>query len=81
MSESLQDSSQKQLKQFVDQIERLEDDKRGIADDIKDKYLEAESSGFDKKVLKKVIALRRKSKAELEAEASLLDVYLHALET
>jgi uncharacterized protein (UPF0335 family) len=81
MSESLQDSSQKQLKQFVDQIERLEDDRKGISDDIRDKYLEAESSGFDKKVLKKVIALRKKSKAELEEEASLIDVYLHALET
>lgn len=76
---TLQDSAQKQLRQFVEQIERLEEDKSGIANDIRDKYIEAESVGFDKKVLKQVVRLRRKSNDQRREEESVLSVYLHAL--
>lgn len=76
---TLQDSAQKQLRQFVEQIERLEEDKSGIVNDIRDKYIEAESVGFDKKVLKQVVKLRRKSNDQRREEESVLSVYLHAL--
>jgi uncharacterized protein (UPF0335 family) len=75
----MQNFSQEQLRQFVEQIERLEEDKRGIANDIKEKYAEAKAIGFDAKILRNVVRLRRKSKAELQEEESILDTYLHAL--
>jgi uncharacterized protein (UPF0335 family) len=81
MAESLQASSQAQLRQFVEAIERLEEDKRNLARDIREKYSEAEGEGFDKHVLREVVKVRRKSEAERQEEESLLDIYLHALGT
>jgi uncharacterized protein (UPF0335 family) len=71
--------SAEQLRNFVDRIERLEQDKAGIADDIKDCYAEAKSLGYDVKILRKVIALRKKKPNERREEEELLDIYLHAL--
>ncbi|SON55501.1 hypothetical protein HDIA_1960 [Hartmannibacter diazotrophicus] len=68
-----------QLKAFVERIERLEEEKKAIADDIKDVYAEAKGNGFDTKVLKQVIALRKKDTAEREEEETILDLYLAAL--
>ncbi len=76
---TLHDSAQKQLQQLVEQIERLEEEKKAIASDIKDKYLEAKSVGFDVKVLRKIVALRKKETSERQEEEAILDVYLHAL--
>ena len=76
---SLQASAQAQLKQFVEQIERLEQDKKDVAQDIKDKYDELKSQGFDAKVVRQVVKLRKKSATERQEEESVLDVYLHAL--
>lgn len=72
-------SSQGQLRQFVEQIERLEQEKKALADDIRDKYLEAKAVGFDVKALRTIVRMRKKSKTEREEEESILDVYLHAL--
>src|SRR4051794_3352212 len=71
--------SAEQLRTFVDRIERLEQDKAGIADDIKDCYAEAKSLGYDVKILRKVIALRKRKPSERREEEELLEVYLHAL--
>jgi uncharacterized protein (UPF0335 family) len=68
-----------QLRSFVERIERLEEEKKGIADDIRDVYAEAKGNGFDTKVLRKVIALRKKDAAERQEEEAILDLYLHAL--
>jgi uncharacterized protein (UPF0335 family) len=76
---TLQDSAQKQLRQFVEQIERLEEDKKDLTGDIRDKYNEATAVGFDKKVLKQVIKLRKKTRDQRYEEESILDTYLHAL--
>lgn len=76
---TLQASAQNQLRQFVEQIERLEEEKRGLAADIRDKYNEAKAQGFDVKALREVIRLRRKSAAEREEEEGVLEVYLSAL--
>ncbi len=76
---SLQVSAQNQLRQLVEQIERLEEEKKALADDIRDKYLEAKGVGFDVKALRQVIRLRKKSTEERQEEEGILEVYLHAL--
>lgn len=76
---TLQASTQKQLRQLVEQIERLEEEKKQTASDIRDKYLEAKAVGFDVKVLRQVVRLRKKSQEERQEEESVLEVYLHAL--
>jgi uncharacterized protein (UPF0335 family) len=68
-----------QLKAFVERIERLEEDKQAIADDIKEVFAEAKANGFDVKILRQVIAIRKQDRNErLEMEA-LLELYLSAL--
>ena len=76
---TLQDTAQKQLREYIDQIERLEEDKAALHEDIKDKYGEAKSLGFDSKILRKVIRLRKQSADARREEDAILDVYLHAL--
>lgn len=68
-----------QLKQFIERIERLEEEKQTIADDIKDVYAEAKSTGYDTKIMKQVIKIRKQDKAEREEQEALLDLYLSAL--
>jgi len=68
-----------QLRSFVDRIERLEEEKKGLADDIKDIYSEAKGQGFDVKVLRKIISLRKKSKEDRQEEEELLELYKAAL--
>jgi uncharacterized protein (UPF0335 family) len=68
-----------ELKAIVERIERLEDEKAAIAGDIREVYSEAKSTGFDTKILKKVIALRKVDPAAREETRSLIDTYMHAL--
>jgi uncharacterized protein (UPF0335 family) len=68
-----------QLKSFVERIERLEEEKKGIADDIRDVYGEAKAQGFDTKIMRQVVRLRKKDTAERQEEEALLDLYMHAL--
>jgi len=67
------------LRNLVERIERLESDRREIADNVKDIYAEAKSAGFDTAVLRKLVARRRKERAELEEQDTLLDLYERAL--
>lgn len=76
---TLQVSAQKHLRQLIEQIERLEEEKKALAGDIRDKFLEAKGVGFDVKILRKVIAARKKSQTERQEEESITAVYLHAL--
>lgn len=76
---TLPSAARDQLRQLVEQIERLEEEKKALSDDIRDKYLEAKSVGFDVKALRTIVRMRKKSKTEREEEESILDVYLHAL--
>ena len=76
---TLQASAQNQLRQLVEQIERLEEEKKATASDIKDKYAEAKAVGFDPKILRKIISLRKKSQTERQEEDLILETYLHAL--
>jgi uncharacterized protein (UPF0335 family) len=70
-----------QLRAFVERIERVEEEIKGLTEDKKDIYAEAKGSGFDVKILREVIRIRKQDQKERDEQGSLLDVYLHALET
>jgi len=70
-----------QLKAFVERIERLEGEKAAIADDIKEVYAEAKGTGFDPKIIKKVIAILKRSRDEVDEEQALIDTYMSALDS
>jgi uncharacterized protein (UPF0335 family) len=68
-----------QLKSLVERIERLEEEKRALAGDLKEVYAEAKGHGFDTKILRKVVALRRKDAVEREEEDTMVTLYMSAL--
>jgi uncharacterized protein (UPF0335 family) len=70
-----------QLRAFVERIERIEEDIKALNDDKKEVYAEAKGDGFDVKVLREVIRLRKQDQDERDEHQSLLEVYLHALES
>ena len=71
--------SAEQLRLFIERIERLEEEKRGMMDDIKDVYSEAKSTGFDTKTMKAIVRLRRMEKHHRDEADALLDTYRNAL--
>ncbi|MEM6932445.1 MAG: DUF2312 domain-containing protein [Pseudomonadota bacterium] len=68
-----------QLRSIIERIERLEDEKKEVADQIRDVYSEAKANGYDTKTLRKVISLRKKPADERDEEEAMLDLYLSAL--
>ena len=68
-----------ELRQFVERIERLEEEKKGLADDIKDVFAEMKGRGYEPKIVKKILQLRKKDANERQEEESLLEVYMSAL--
>ena len=68
-----------QLKAIVERIEHLEEEKKAIADDIRDVYAEAKGNGYDVKALRKIIRLRKQDKNERAEEEAILETYMHAL--
>ena len=83
MSDEITETSQTvaagQLRAFIERIERLEEEKKTIADDIKDVYAEAKGTGFDAKAIKALIRLRKQDQAERDEAESILDLYKAAL--
>jgi uncharacterized protein (UPF0335 family) len=79
MSEFFGGLSAEHLRQFIERIERLIEEKKALQEDIKQVFLEAKSTGFDAAIMKEVIKLRAKDKADLEEEEYLLDTYKRAL--
>jgi uncharacterized protein (UPF0335 family) len=77
---ALHQSTRDQLKTIVDRIERLEEEKAELSADIKAVYDEAKSNGFDAKILRKIISLRKKDSQELMEQEMVLATYLHALD-
>jgi uncharacterized protein (UPF0335 family) len=67
------------LRSIVDRIERLEEERKALGSDIKDIYSEAKSAGFDIKVLRQLIRLRKQEPAEIAEQETLLDVYRRAI--
>jgi uncharacterized protein (UPF0335 family) len=68
-----------ELKQFIERIERLEEEKAGIAGDIKDVFAELKGRGFDTKAVRAILRIRKKDHAERQEEEAILDLYLQAL--
>lgn len=68
-----------QLRSIIERIEKLEEEKKALADDIKDVYAEAKANGYDTKTLRQVVRLRKQDSSEREEAETLLDLYLHAL--
>jgi uncharacterized protein (UPF0335 family) len=67
------------LKAFVERIERLEEEKKALADDIKDVYGEAKATGFDIKALRTIIKMRKEDTDERKEHEAILETYMHAL--
>jgi uncharacterized protein (UPF0335 family) len=68
-----------ELRQFVERIERLEEDKAGIASDIKDVYAELKGRGYDSKAVRNIVQLRKKDHAERQEQEAVLELYMQAL--
>ena len=67
------------LRSIIERIERLEEERKALGNDIKDIYSEAKSAGFDVKVIRAIVRIRKQEPAEVEEQESLLDVYRRAL--
>lgn len=68
-----------ELRQFIERVERLEADKKGIAEDIKEVFEEAKGRGYDTKIMRRIIAERKRSADDIAEEEAVLDVYRTAL--
>ena len=68
-----------QLKAFIERVERLEEEKKAIADDIKDVYAEAKGNGFDVKALRTIVRMRKQDADERREHETILETYMQAL--
>lgn len=68
-----------QLRLFIERIERLEEEKKGIGDDIKDVYLEAKANGYDAKIMRQIVRLRKMPQHDRQEMEAILQTYLAAL--
>ncbi|MBL8588993.1 MAG: DUF2312 domain-containing protein [Methylobacteriaceae bacterium] len=75
----MSDVDAKHLRAFIERIEKLEEEKKAIADDIKDVYAEAKGNGYDVKIMRKIVSLRKQDKDKRREEEEILDLYLAAL--
>ena len=78
-SETSQTVAAGQLRAFIERVERLEEDKKAIAEDIKEVYGEMKATGFDTKAVRTLIRLRKKDQAERQEEEAIIDLYKNAL--
>ena len=69
-----------QLKAIIERVERLEEEKKAIADDIRDVYAEAKGNGFDVKALRAIVRMRKQDADERREHETILETYMHALE-
>lgn len=76
---NLQSHAAKDLQRLIDQIERLQSEQKGLGEDIRDKMKEAKGKGLDPKVIRKVLAIRKKGAAEHAEEEAIIATYCHAL--
>ncbi|HEY1096143.1 MAG TPA: DUF2312 domain-containing protein [Alphaproteobacteria bacterium] len=75
----VQGVSGERLKQYIERVERLEEEKSGLADDIRDVYAEAKSAGFDSKIMRMIVRLRKMASEKRREEEELLDIYKSAI--
>lgn len=77
--DTLNSTAQGKLKSIIERIERLEEDKAAVANDLKEVYAEAKGDGFDTKILRKVVRLRKQDSAKRQEEEALIDLYISAI--
>ena len=77
--EVLNSTAQTQLKTIIERIERLEEDKAAVANDLKEVFAEAKGNGFDTKTLRKVVRFRKQDRAKRQEDEALLELYLSAI--
>ena len=77
--DTLSSTAQGKLKSLVERIERLEEDKAAVAGDLKEVYAEAKGEGFDTKILRKVVRLRKSDAAKRQEEEALIELYVTAI--
>ena len=77
--DTLSTTAQGKLKSLVERIERLEEDKAAVASDLKEVYAEAKGEGFDTKILRKVVRLRKADTAKRQEEEALIELYVAAI--
>ena len=77
--EMLGDNAQGKLKSLVERIERLEEDKAAVASDLKEVYAEAKGEGFDAKIIRKVVRLRKMDAAKRQEEEAMIELYVTAI--
>jgi uncharacterized protein (UPF0335 family) len=77
--DTLNATAQTQLRTVIERIERLEEDKAGVMADLKEVYAEAKGNGFDSKIIRKVVRMRKQDKAKRLEEEALIDLYLAAI--
>lgn len=65
--------------QYISRIEKLEEEKKATSDDIKDVYAELKANGYDAKIIRKLVSIRRKTKEERQEEETLLELYMNAI--
>jgi uncharacterized protein (UPF0335 family) len=75
----LNGTAQTQLKTVIERIERLEEDKAAVMADLKEVYAEAKGNGFDVKIIRKVVRIRKQDRAKRQEEEAILDLYLSAI--
>jgi uncharacterized protein (UPF0335 family) len=78
-ADTLAGAAQGRLKSFIERIERLEEDKAAIMTDLKEVFGEAKGEGFDTKIMRKVVRLRKQDTAKRQEEEAILDLYLAAI--
>lgn len=79
MSDQEATTTDQQLRLFIERVERLEEEKKGIADDIRDTYNEAKSQGYDPKIMRQIVRLRKLPPHDRKEMEAILDVYKSAL--
>ena len=79
MSEEGHNSAGEELRLLVERIERLEEEKKGVADDIKDIYTEAKARGFDGKILREIVRLRKMAQGDRDEHFAVLNTYAKAI--
>ena len=75
----MENETKNQLMAFIERIERMEEEKAAVATDIKEIYAEAKNNGFETKIIRKIVSLRRKSKEERQEEEALLETYMASI--
>jgi len=78
-SEPVEAFAKEQLRSIIERVERLEEEKKTISDDVKDVYTEAKGNGFDVKALRTIVRLRKMNAGDRAEAETILDTYMHAL--